>query len=273
MALPHPIPYSASGCHHMSQRANACHCPEVTRELNRFSHTTSPRTKARTLQAAQAVMCTLSVWREAAEEPLPTAGCGAVWLLRVMDDRSAQRDPTSPARSTGVQEAQQGTTAVPRRTERAQLHHPGTTELWLCLAFRFGLLWLQTGLGFERSLSPALCAETSSKSTEAMHAAASEKQGTVCWIAIAVVVSAGPLVLTGLCLSPADASGLSHVSRWCSCLILVFFFDFHRVPLYASSVLDMSLLTVVWVSPCCNSIEIHQVEIALISTQLFPSLG
>lgn len=78
MALPHPIPYFASGCHHMSQRANACHCPEVTRELNRFSHTTSPRTKARTPQSAQAVMCTLSVWREAAEEPLPTAGCGAV---------------------------------------------------------------------------------------------------------------------------------------------------------------------------------------------------
>lgn len=96
MALPHPIPYSASGCHHMSQRANACHCPEVTRELNRFSHTTSPRTKARTPQSAQAVMCTLSVWREAAEEPLPTAGCGAVRLLRVLDDRSAQRDPHQP---------------------------------------------------------------------------------------------------------------------------------------------------------------------------------
>lgn len=98
-------------------------------------------------------------------------GCSGCWTTGLH-----KGIPTSPARSTGEQEAQQGTTAVPRRAKRAQLHRLGTTELWLCLAFRFGLLWLQTGLGFERSLSPALCAETSSKSTEAMHAAAAEKR-------------------------------------------------------------------------------------------------
>lgn len=187
MALSHPTPYSASGCHHMSQRANACHCPEVTRELNCFSCTTSPRTKpgdpavssssdvhAQRLERGCRRAIAYRRLRGSAELPEPS-GCSGCWTTGLHSGI-----PTSSARSTGVQEAQQGTTTVPKRTERPQPHRLGATELWLCLAFRFGLLWLQMGLGFERSLSPALRAETSSKSTEAMHAAASENEGTVC---------------------------------------------------------------------------------------------
>lgn len=100
MALSHPIPYSASGCHHMSQRANACHCPEVTRELNCFSCTTSPRTKPRGPRSQLKQWCARSAFGERLQKShcLPQAAgqCGApraLRLLRVLDDRSAQCDP------------------------------------------------------------------------------------------------------------------------------------------------------------------------------------
>lgn len=164
----------------MSQRANACHCPEVTIELKHFSLATPARTKPRDPAASSSsYVCTQCcgerpqkrpdlayhrLWSHA-ELPEPSA-CSGCWTITGLHS-------VNPHISLA-------TVLVCRRHGGGPLLCPtGLSEpsptAWVqqsrgsALLLGLGPLWLQMGLGFEHSLLLALQLETPNKLTEAVH--------------------------------------------------------------------------------------------------------
>lgn len=163
----------------MSQRANVCHCPEVTIELNHFSLTTPARTKPRDPAASSSSDVRTQCFGERPQDR-PDLAYHRLW---------SRSELPEPAACSGVglhsvkPHIALATVVVCRRhggpvlcpaglsnpSPTTRVHQGCGSALFLGLS----PLRLQVGLGFEHSLLLALHLETSNELTEAVHAVTS----------------------------------------------------------------------------------------------------
>ena len=168
----------------MSQRANACHCPEVTTELNHFSLTTPAATKPRDPAASSSSDVCTQCFGERPQKR-PDLAYHRLWSHTELPEPSACSGCWATTGLHGVNpHIALATVLVCRRHGRGPglrptgLSGPNPTA-WVeqscgsALLLGLGPLQLQMGLGFEHSLLLALHLETPNELTEAGHAVTS----------------------------------------------------------------------------------------------------
>lgn len=106
---------SSSECHHMSQRANSCHCPEVTIQLKHYFYFVFT-TEARTNPKGPAATLGSTVWPEVTSRRL-WSHAELLSLPWVLDTAGLCSVNPHTALSTVL-----GASAVPRGTEGPQPH-------------------------------------------------------------------------------------------------------------------------------------------------------